>query len=153
MARYPAGGSPRPWRSIPPSSDRRLPRPQDIGRCFSQGALSRGSWAPESLGSWVSYRTLDAGSPRRMSRIQVRIPSLNTRPPLLRCPHPSIDMLVRSIRGVLESLRLLLRKLELSRDPSWDVRSLVELKRILRKRIRDLEAAEMREGRPQRKAA
>ena len=60
-------------------------------------------------------------------------------------------MFVRSIRDTLESLRLLLRKLQLSRDPSWDVRSFVELKRILRKRIRDLEAAEMRERRPQRK--
>lgn len=62
-------------------------------------------------------------------------------------------MFVRSIRDTLESLRILKRGLELTSDPSWDIRSFVELKRILSKRIAELEAAEMRERQPQRKAA
>ena len=53
----------------------------------------------------------------------------------------------RSTRETLESLRLVLRKLQVSRDPAWDTRSLVELKRILRKRIAYLEAADTRERR------
>ena len=62
-------------------------------------------------------------------------------------------MFVRSIRDTLESLRILKRGLELTRDPSWDIGSFVELKRILRNRIAELEAAEMRERRTERKAA
>ena len=64
-----------------------------------------------------------------------------------------MDMFVRLIPDTLESLRILKRRLELTRDPSWDTRSFVELKRILRHRIAELEAADMMERQRQRKAA
>jgi hypothetical protein len=53
-----------------------------------------------------------------------------------------------STRETLESLRLVVRRLQLSRDPAWDTRSLVELKRIPRKRIACLEVADAQERRP-----
>ncbi len=64
---------------------------------------------------------------------------------LHRASSPSVP--IRSTRETLESLRLVLRRLQLSRDPAWDTRSLVELERILRKRIACLEAADARERR------
>jgi hypothetical protein len=53
----------------------------------------------------------------------------------------------RSTRDTLESLRLVLRTLEMNRDPAWDTRSFVELRRILRTRIAYLKAADARERR------
>ena len=59
----------------------------------------------------------------------------------------------RSPRDTLESLRLVLRRFQLSPDPAWDTRSLVELKRILRKRITYFHAADARERRASERRA
>lgn len=53
-------------------------------------------------------------------------------------------MTLRSLRDTAESLRIILRKVEHSADPGQDAADVIDLKRILRKRIAELEAAEDR---------
>jgi hypothetical protein len=54
-------------------------------------------------------------------------------------------MPLRSTRDTLESVRLVLRTLEMNRDTAWDTRSFIELRRILHTRIAYLKAADARE--------
>ena len=51
-------------------------------------------------------------------------------------------MTLRSRRDTVESLRIILRKVEQTTDSGQDAAALIDLKRILRKRIAELEAAE-----------
>ena len=51
---------------------------------------------------------------------------------------------LRSLRDTVESLRAILRKVEQTADPGQDAADVIDLKRILRKRIAELEAAEDR---------
>ena len=53
-------------------------------------------------------------------------------------------MTLRSLRDTVESLSIVLRKVEQTADPGQDVADVIDLKRILRKRIAELEAAEDR---------
>src|SRR5260370_2491719 len=53
-------------------------------------------------------------------------------------------MTLRSLRDTVESLRVILRKVEQTADPGQDAAAVIDLKRILRKRIAELEAAEDR---------
>lgn len=68
--------------------------------------------------------------------------------------HPHLQVPIRPTRDTLESLRVVLRTLDMNRDPAWDARSFVELKRILHTRIEKLKAADARERRvSERRAA
>jgi hypothetical protein len=62
-------------------------------------------------------------------------------------------MSLRSTRDTLESYRLLLERLEQTRDPAWDARSFAELKRILLKRITHLKAVGAAERRSSERRA
>ena len=53
-------------------------------------------------------------------------------------------MTLRPLRDTIESLAAVLRKVEQSADPRQDAAAVNDLKRILRKRIAELEAAEDR---------
>ena len=53
-------------------------------------------------------------------------------------------MTLRSLRDTIESLCAILRKVEQTADPDQDSAAVNDLKRILRKRIAELEAAEDR---------
>ena len=53
-------------------------------------------------------------------------------------------MTLQSLRDTVESLRIVLRKVEQTADPGQDAADVIDLKRILRKRIAEIEASEDR---------